>query len=183
MTEKVTETQRELLSRMSAYDGSASTHHIRHVGGSVIPGQQARRALHRLVAHGLVKPRKSSGGLTFWWQITPAGRHALENNAFEMTPEQKELARHALGLTRKRVSWRNHFVTGEGGPDHALWMEMVAAGQATRRAGNELTGGDDLFRLTRLGAAVALKHGERLDPEDFPAEGCAALEHEGGGHV
>lgn len=74
---KLTETQRALLSRLAGIDSRASTHHLRHWRGSVIPGPQARRALHRLVALGFATPQTSSGGLTFWWQITPAGRAAL----------------------------------------------------------------------------------------------------------
>lgn len=33
--------------------------------------------------------------------------------------------------------------------------------------GSPMTGGDDLFRLTRRGATAALASGERLCPEDF----------------
>lgn len=87
-----------------------------------------------------------------------------------MTPTQRDLSRHALGLDgRRRQSYRNHFVTGEGCADHVEWMAVVDAGHAWRRAGNELTGGDDLFRLTRAGAELALNPHERLDPTDFAA--------------
>lgn len=88
-----------------------------------------------------------------------------------MTPSQITLARHALGLPNKRrQSYRNHFVAGLGHDDYADWMAMVAAGLAWRRDGSksQLTGGDDLFRLTRAGAEAALAPRERLDPEDFP---------------
>ncbi|MER8591490.1 hypothetical protein NKH33_07785 [Mesorhizobium sp. M1182] len=87
-----------------------------------------------------------------------------------MTPAQKDLARHALGLpNRQRRSYRNHFVTGSGGNDHREWMALVEAGHAWRRAGSELTGGSDLFRLTRAGAELVLEKRESLDPEAFPA--------------
>jgi hypothetical protein len=90
-----------------------------------------------------------------------------------MTPDQIELARHALGLpSKRRVSYRNHFVTGPGGSDYDNWMAMVTAGEARRRAGSQLTGGDDLFWLTTEGATAALKAGERLDPKDFPQATC-----------
>lgn len=86
-----------------------------------------------------------------------------------MTPAHIELARHALGLPNsRRTSYRNHFVTGEGCADHDSWTAMVTEGDATRRKGSVLTGGDDLFRLTHQGAKAALKRGEKLDPEDFP---------------
>ncbi len=86
-----------------------------------------------------------------------------------MTPEQIELARHALGLPNKTLqSYRNHFVAGEGHSDHTDWCAMVEAGHARSRPGSQLTGGDPVFWLTREGAELALKKGERLDPEDFP---------------
>jgi hypothetical protein len=85
-----------------------------------------------------------------------------------MSPEQTNLARHALGLDGKRKqSYRNHFVTGPGSSDHPIWMQMVDAGLAWRRRGSQLTGGDDLFGLTTTGARAALKSGETLCPEDF----------------
>lgn len=87
-----------------------------------------------------------------------------------MTLRHKELARHALGLPNKMgMSFRNRFVAGEGHDDYADWMQMVANGNAGRRAGLSLPfGGDDLFWLTEEGARFALNKGERLDPEDFP---------------
>lgn len=86
-----------------------------------------------------------------------------------MSPEQIELARHALGLDgARRQSYRNHFVTGPGSNDYTNWQAMVAAGHAKRRAGSAMTGGDDLFWLTESGARLALKDREKLDPEDFP---------------
>lgn len=90
-------------------------------------------------------------------------------------PEQRDLARHALGLpNRRRTNYRNHFVTGPGSYDYAAWEAMVASGAATRRPGSVLTGGDDLFRLTRAGAEAALERSERLSPKDFPPTGEAS---------
>lgn len=87
-----------------------------------------------------------------------------------MTPEQIELARHALGLpNRRRQTYRNHFVCGEGHSDYVNWLEIEAAGLARSRKGSQLTGGDPVFWLTKAGAESALKRGERLCPEDFPA--------------
>lgn len=88
-----------------------------------------------------------------------------------MNAKQIELARHAIGLDgQHKVSYRNHFVTGPGpgNDDHPQWLAMVEAGDAVKRRGSPLTGGDDLFRLTPKGARAVLRPGESLSPEDFP---------------
>jgi len=86
-----------------------------------------------------------------------------------MTPDQTELARHALGLPNERKrSYRNHFVAGLGHTDFEDWLAMTEAGEARRREKAKFCGGDDVFWLTPTGARLALKAGETLDPEDFP---------------
>ncbi len=87
-----------------------------------------------------------------------------------LTPEQKHLARHALGLPNpKRRSYRNWFGAYTGGPDHAAWTAMVAAGLARVHEGKPNAAGQrmDGFGLTRAGADAALEARETLDPEDF----------------
>lgn len=87
----------------------------------------------------------------------------------KLTTAQRELARHALGLTNGRTqSFRNRFVAGVGHPDHAERIKMASKGAAGRRLGVMMFGGDDLFWLTRRGAEAALDPGETLDVEDFP---------------
>jgi hypothetical protein len=88
-----------------------------------------------------------------------------------VTPEQIELARHALGLpNRYRRSYRNRFVAGDDHADYPAWMAMVEAGAAKKYEGAKLQfGGCHLFVLTPAGAIAALKPRESLDPEDFPA--------------
>jgi hypothetical protein len=88
-----------------------------------------------------------------------------------MTPAQRDLARHALGLTgRQQTSYRNSFVAGPNHDDFAIWQQMVTQGLATRRDAKSLPfGGNHLYRLTPAGARAALLPGEALDPEDFPA--------------
>lgn len=92
-----------------------------------------------------------------------------------LTIEQRELARHALGLpNRKKTSNRNHFVCGPGHSDYDNWMSMTENGCARRWASSMMTGGDNLFRLIRAGAELALNKGEKLDREDFPKVTIAA---------
>lgn len=85
-----------------------------------------------------------------------------------MTPAQRELARHALGLPNDaRRSYRNRYFAAAGSPTADQWMAMVSAGEAE--------GGDPghkvsslHFCLTRKGAELALDKRESLCPEDFP---------------
>ena len=61
-----------------------------------------------------------------------------------MTPSQRELARHALGLPNKmRTSYRNRFVAGHGHDDYDDWREMCSAGYAEWRGPIDSFGGDD----------------------------------------
>lgn len=84
-----------------------------------------------------------------------------------LTPRERELARHALGLDRRRQSYRNHYIVGEC-EDHTIWLGMVERGLARQRRRSSATFGDsDCFYLTRAGALAALEPGETLDPEDF----------------
>lgn len=84
-----------------------------------------------------------------------------------MTPEQRRLARHALGLPNPdRRSYRNRFCAGRGGPQDRDWRAITNAGFAWRWPWG--WSGGDFYALTRAGAEAALDRGERLDPEDFP---------------
>lgn len=83
-----------------------------------------------------------------------------------MTPEQRALARHALGLPNKKmVSNRNYFCTGEGSTDYPHWEAMVENGDALRRT-SSLWGGDNMYYLTRKAALEARESDEHLSRED-----------------
>ena len=69
--------------------------------------------------------------------------------------EQREILRHALGLTRGGSEYRNHFVTGPGTTDYPHCEALVAAGLMTKRPGNELSGGNDVYIVTDAGRAEA----------------------------
>jgi hypothetical protein len=60
---------------------------------------------------------------------------------------------HSLGVDEygDGDQYRNHFVTGEGSIDYPVCMDAVARGLMSRRDGNPLTGGDDLFLVTAAG--------------------------------
>lgn len=82
-----------------------------------------------------------------------------------MTPSQLKMARHALGLDEKGVSYRNRYAVGIGSPQESEWNDLCECGLAER-------GPDGLtfvtFWLTAAGARNVLFSGEMLDPEDFP---------------
>ena len=86
-----------------------------------------------------------------------------------MTPDQRLLARHALGLPNdRRQSYRNRYYTSPGHPMRGAWQALADAGMATITKGQGDGRRLDLFALTRFGALQALDKGERLDMEDFP---------------
>ncbi len=79
-----------------------------------------------------------------------------------MTPTQRELARHALGLDgRRRQAYRNYFVASPGHDDFDDWKEMVKSGLAVR-------GSNDTFYLTSE-AGLAIDPNESIAGVLFPA--------------
>ena len=89
----------------------------------------------------------------------------------KLTPSQRALARHALGLPNKyKQSLRNRYSAGATDSAFDEWHQMVADGNAGFRDGATLSFyGDSLFWLTQCGADQALEPDESLDREDFPA--------------
>lgn len=91
-----------------------------------------------------------------------------------MTPRQKELARHALGLDQpfaKGKSYRNRFFITRNGPDWDDWRKMEIVGHAKKTQMKKAKDGrpaEYLFEMTRSGALLALNEGEWLCKEDFP---------------
>lgn len=86
-----------------------------------------------------------------------------------MTPPQKRLGRHALGLPNgERRSYRNRFIAGCDHSDFDVWSAMVDEGLATTTGAKKIFGGMSCFKLTEAGARAALERQEALDREDFP---------------
>lgn len=86
-----------------------------------------------------------------------------------MSPEQRKIARHTLGLDNpdaKGRSYRNRYYASAGHPSWATLHEMV--GNGWMNLDDQNLDQHTLFYLTKAGAVLALEHGERLDPEDFP---------------
>lgn len=86
-----------------------------------------------------------------------------------MTPTQRRLARHALGLPNEaNCSYRNRYTAPNSdiSESNMAWLEMVGLGLA-ERGPKALTQYFCFYRLTRTGAELALDPGERLDEEDF----------------
>lgn len=87
-----------------------------------------------------------------------------------ITEEQRQVMQHALGVTRGNREYRNHFVTGPGSDDYPHCIALVNAGMMTRRAGNALSGGDDIFTVTELGRTTLKTPSPPSD--ECPAPSC-----------
>lgn len=86
-----------------------------------------------------------------------------------MTPLQKKLARHALGLPNERChSYRNRYYAAEGTREYRTLMAMCRKGLADRATHKLGFGRPRFFWLTLAGAWAAIEHNETLDREDFP---------------
>ena len=72
-----------------------------------------------------------------------------------ITTEHHDILRHALGLGCSSREYRNHFVTGPGSTDYANCEDLVCAGLMTKRPGNELSGGDQVYTVTEAGKVAA----------------------------
>lgn len=84
-----------------------------------------------------------------------------------MTPAQRKMARHALGLEDgRKVSYRNRYFAELGTTHEDGWDEMCRRGLAVRGDNGIAIIG---FALTAAGAQEALDPGETLDCEDFPS--------------
>lgn len=82
-----------------------------------------------------------------------------------LTPDEKALARHALGLPNDtRRSYRNRYAAPRNSENCAAWETMRAKGAADVFAYSEFL---KHFELTKDGAEAALEDGESLDLEDF----------------
>ena len=76
------------------------------------------------------------------------------------------ILQHALGLDAfgEGRRYRNHFVTGEGSSDFGDCCALVADGLMTQHPGNELSGGDSVFAVTRDGIAYVEANSPRRPP-------------------
>jgi hypothetical protein len=70
-----------------------------------------------------------------------------------LTLQQLEILRHSLGTGEggRQASHRNHFVTGAGGDDHSTCLQLVFMELMTQHPPSALTGGDDVFTVTKAG--------------------------------
>lgn len=87
-----------------------------------------------------------------------------------LTPPERRLARHALGLDNpdaRGKSYRNRYFAGAGTHEYCAWLVLVNKGYAEEHT---TQGALHHFSLTIDGARLALKTGERLCPEDFPEQ-------------
>lgn len=72
----------------------------------------------------------------------------------EMTENQRDIMRHALGYGSRNPGYRNHFCTGPGSTDYPHCEALVEAGMMSRREGSALSGGDYVYHVTDAGRAA-----------------------------
>ncbi len=90
------------------------------------------------------------------------------------TDEQVSKARHALGLTRQKIAFRNYYTA----LDDPEWNDLVERGFAAKRKSPVSL--DSIYNLTKRAAFFFLNVGESVDPElRFPTECCPACGGEG----
>jgi hypothetical protein len=67
-----------------------------------------------------------------------------------------EILQHSLGVDEygRGNQFRNHFCTGPGSTDYDSCKELVQMGLMREQPGNELSGGDSIFRVTGNGKEV-----------------------------
>lgn len=74
--------------------------------------------------------------------------------------DQLHILQHSLGVDQygRGAQYRNHFVTEPGTTDYPHCTALVEAGLMTRRAGNALSGGADIFIVTPAGVRAVAEH-------------------------
>ena len=77
------------------------------------------------------------------------------------------ILQHSLGLDQYGAGsqYRNHFVTGEGSTDFDDCRALVADKLMTESAGNALSGGDSVFRVTQKGVDFVALNSPKRPPE------------------
>ncbi len=75
----------------------------------------------------------------------------------KIVEKERDLMRHALGLTRgEQVSTRNSFVTDSDGDDGKIWEGLVSRGLATKdNSRSHIFGGMTVYHVTESGRALA----------------------------
>lgn len=80
-----------------------------------------------------------------------------------MTPEQRRLARHALGLDNSKTVYRNRYIAARLSQDDSAWSQLCDEGLAVHVRIDEAT---RTYALTLRGAIAAMERHETL-PRDF----------------
>lgn len=85
---------------------------------------------------------------------------------YSYSDEQVDKARHALGLTRQKVAYRNYYSSSV---DDSDWNDLVERGLATKR--KSPASPDFLYHLTLPASYHFLNEGESIGSDiSFPPE-------------
>ena len=77
-----------------------------------------------------------------------------------VTPEQLHILQHSLGVDQYGLGehYRNHFVTGQGTTDYPHCIALFEMGMMGKRNPTRLSGGDDVFFVTKTGKEYVRDH-------------------------
>ena len=82
----------------------------------------------------------------------------------ELTKEERDFARHALGLSNAKTGYRNYYMAG--GDDVFTGRALVAKGFAVEYPPKKGLRPDPTFLITRAGFEAVRKPGEKMDREE-----------------
>ena len=72
-----------------------------------------------------------------------------------LTGPERDVVRHALGLTMARIAYRNYYLTGSDGDDFNLWTGLVQRGLAVTWKTRFC---DEVYFAATMPAAKAVKN-------------------------
>jgi hypothetical protein len=78
----------------------------------------------------------------------------------KLTPRERDVMLHALGLTRSQESYRNHFCCDGDTDDGQIWEGLVTQGLATVRRQVPGFGGMNLYHVSTAGRSALSQHSD-----------------------
>jgi len=81
-----------------------------------------------------------------------------------LTDRERHMMRHALGLTNRKVGYRNKYIAGPSAAE--VWRNLVARGLAHEQSRVDDSDELPMFSVRLAGVVAVLRDGERMDREE-----------------